>query len=304
MRRLSVFLFLGLVSLVSVHSPCPGQVFGGHDKKVPQHHYADDPIPSLTKAVPELAKLQASDDQDPLPTILLNAGRTVGAFSQAFTDVTAREEVTQEQLFSDGSVREKQRSAFSYLVLNRARGSTWPFEEYRTDLQGHADSRVAIRRGYAITSGFTTICLHFETDNQKSSKFRYLGQDVVDGIGAYVVAFAQQPGTTGITERIWDGSLMEAVLVQGIAWIGKDNFQILRIRTDLLEPLVKVGVTTQSTDVRFSEFRLEGIPSPLWLPETVTVNLATVNHNHLRNLHRYSNYRRFRVEAVIKPGPK
>jgi hypothetical protein len=304
MRRLSIFLFLGLLSLVSLQPSRPCQVFGGRDKRAFQHHYVDDPIPTLMKAVPELAKLQPSDGQDALPAILLNVGRKVRAFSQAFTDVTAREEVTQEQLFSDGSVRAKQRSSFSYLVLNGAQGSAWPFEEYRTDLQGHADSRVAMRRGYAITSGFTTICLHFGTDNQQGSKFRYLGQDSVDGIEAYVVAFAQQPGPPGIRERIWEGSLMEAVSVQGIAWIGKDNFQILRIRTDLLQPLVKLGVTTQSTEVRFSEFRLEGIPSPLWLPETVTVYLATINHDHLLNLHRYSDYRKFRVDVAIKPSPR
>jgi hypothetical protein len=108
------------------------------------------------------------------------------------------------------------------------------------------------------------------------------------------------------------------LLTQGIAWVDKRNFHILRMRTDLLARQPEIGLEQQTTKIRFGEVRFGDVPVPLWLPRDVDVNLkfadpATRQHAVnsrepltfgafdavFRNIHRYTNYRRYRVSTKM-----
>jgi len=95
------------------------------------------------------------------------------------------------------------------------------------------------------------------------------------------------------------------MLVQGIAWVDKASFQILRMRTDLLASQPEVGLDEETTKVKFSEVHLLDGGVPLWLPREVSVHLKLANFldrtsdETFQNRHRYKNYRRYRVSARI-----
>ena len=120
----------------------------------------------------------------------------------------------------------------------------------------------------------------------------------MDGRDTYVVAFAQLPGRSSVTTHangIWGTVIL---LVQGIAWVDRSTFQILRMRTDLLAPRDDIGLAQQTTQLRLDEFQLPGVPKPLWLPSEVTVNVK-FNGQYLRNQHQYPEYKLFRVSVKI-----
>jgi hypothetical protein len=96
---------------------------------------------------------------------------------------------------------------------------------------------------------------------------------------------------------LWEGGTVQ-ILVQGIAWVDKDNFQIIRMRTDLLVPRSDIGLDRETTDVTFSEVKLVDTATPLWLPSNVIVCTVFKGHT-FRNEHRYTNYKRFRVSIKI-----
>jgi hypothetical protein len=98
-----------------------------------------------------------------------------------------------------------------------------------------------------------------------------------------------------------DGGIVH-LLVQGIAWVDKNNFQIVRMRTDLLAPRLDIKWDEQTTEVTFSEVPLLDVPYPLWLPNDVKVNMTFNGHN-FRNEHHYTHYRRYRV-AVKMDAPQ
>jgi hypothetical protein len=134
------------------------------------------------------------------------------------------------------------------------------------------------------------------------STFRYLGDQRVGPYKSYVVAFAQQPGkaTLSVKMKARDGTPAQ-VLVQGIAWIDKKNFQIVRVRTDLLAPRRDVGLNQQTTEVTLTKIQLAGASDPLWLPGNVKVFVEFTTHNgdvdeffelSYRNEHRYTDYQR------------
>ncbi len=63
------------------------------------------------------------------------------------------------------------------------------------------------------------------------------------------------------------------MLIQGIAWVDKSDFQIIRMRTDLLAPRTEIGLDRQTTEVTFDRVQLPDVATPLWLPSDVQLNI-------------------------------
>ena len=90
--------------------------------------------------------------------------------------------------------------------------------------------------------------------------------------------------------------------MQGVAWIDKSDFQIVRMRTDLLAPRKDVGLNQETTDITFNKVQLADVATPLWLPSSVKVYVEFTTHNgdvdeffelSYHNEHRYTNYQRY-----------
>ena len=92
------------------------------------------------------------------------------------------------------------------------------------------------------------------------------------------------------------------MLTQGILWVDKDNFQILRMRSDLLAPNKEIRLDRLTTDVTFGQVRLQDLPNSLWLPSDVDVYID-IGNEKFRNLHHYANYRRYRVAVKVGTPP-
>jgi hypothetical protein len=146
------------------------------------------------------------------------------------------------------------------------------------------------------TSGFACTSLNFHTSHQSGASYRLLGRQEMDGQPTYVVAFAQRPETAQRIGRFdFDGKSVP-VLVQGIAWVDIKTWQIIRMRTDLLKPPPNTRLRRQTTEIQFGEVRFKEIATPLWLPREVTVTVEWKGKT-FRNLHRYSDFKVFRVET-------
>jgi len=158
-------------------------------------------------------------------------------------------------------------------------------------------------------------CEYFSTRLQQESVFRYVGEQKIGGHDTYVVAFAQKPGqaTVYVTMTMTERNVTSVrFLMQGVAWVDKSNFQIVRMRTDLLVPVPEIALDNQTTEVTFSKVQLREVASPLWLPSEVKVHLRFKETDakrgktyelDYRNDHHYTDYQRFRV-SVKMVGPK
>jgi hypothetical protein len=113
------------------------------------------------------------------------------------------------------------------------------------------------------------------------------------------VGFAQQPGeATFFTTMRGTGGADVDLLTQGILWLDKGSFQIIRMRTDLLAPNKEIRLDRLTTGVKFQEVLLQDVSNPLWLPKDVDVYIE-INGQKFHNLHHYTNYRRYRVSVKI-----
>lgn len=260
------------------------------------HPYLEEPLEQLVERIPELKTLQPAPDQQALPMILAKTGNNVNDFWHDVVDLVAHEEITKQQLSSKGAVKSSQHFSYSYLI--RRNELTLTLEEYRTDLQGNRTEQAGLDKGFVLTSGFALGCVHFHPGVRSDSTFRYLGDEVIGPRNTYVVAFAQRPGQASITVNARGKWGSVPILVQGIAWVDKNSFQIIRMRTDLLAPRSDIELVRQTTEETFSEVQLRDLAIPLWLPSEVNVYVVSKGHT-FRNEHRYTNYERFRVSIKI-----
>jgi hypothetical protein len=289
------------------------------------HPYLELPLPQLMKRVPQLKGISPTSDQKALAKILQQTGQQVDAFFVHLGDLSAKEDITQERLASGtlpggmpgGTLQAMQRSHDNYLILRHTGNGPPRIEEFRTDAKGKRLEETGVENGFFVTSGFALSSIHFATAYQWDSRFVYLGDQKIGGHDTYVLAFAQLPSESRVEVTIQgkNGTKLR-LLSQGIAWVDKSNFHILRLRTDLLTPQPDIGLTEQTTTINYAEARFVDAP-PLWLPRDVNVYIQFTEHpsagardlgagvmeEAFRNTHHYSNYLLYRVSTKMGVSP-
>jgi hypothetical protein len=249
----------------------------------------------LSKQVPELKHLAPAESQEMLPTILERVGVSVADFFNNFSNTTCTENVVSVLDFSLHNREARYEGEFNYLALSKPAADKTHLEELRTNSKGE----VSALPGAVVTTGFVALAAHFHPTYQADSHFRYLGREEVKGVSTYVVAFAQRPAVARQMGRVVLGDQIGNVFVQGVAWIDPAGFRILRLRTDILQSEVNIGLKRQSTDVKYSEVNFEQGSKSLWLPREVSVSGEWRNYS-FHNHHRYSDYRLFVVQTDEK----
>ena len=266
--------------------------------------YVDEPLPELVERIPDLKSLRPGLSQGELPAILQKMGHTVDDFVRDVGELIAHEDVIQEKLSTNGKIEAKRRFQDDYLIIHR--GNEWGARaEYRMDEKGKRFKATGLAEGYLVTSGYALSCIAFATAAQSESRFRYFGEQEIDSRETYVLGFAQQPGKASfLTTLMLNGGPPLDMLTQGILWVDKNSFQIIRMRSDLLAQRNEGQLDQLTADVRFIAVQLRDVPNPLWLPGEVRVYIETYNElgknlQEFRNVHHYTNYRRYRVSAKI-----
>jgi hypothetical protein len=206
--------------------------------------------------------------------------------------------VTQEKLNAAGKIKVKEYVQDDYLILNH-RYQWGTSAEYRMDDKGNHLGPIGLEKGYLVTSGYALSCISFSVVAQSQSRLRYFGEEKIGARETYVLGFAQQPGqATFFSTMKGTGRTDVDMLTQGILWVDENNFQIIRMRSDLLAPRNEIQLQQLTTEVIFGEVRLQDVPNPLWLPSQVDVYIEIDKQKYL-NLHHYTGYRRYRVAAKI-----
>jgi tetratricopeptide (TPR) repeat protein len=251
----------------------------------------------------DLTGLEPATDQAQLNSILSGVGKTVADFFRNFPNTSSLEQVHQERLTRKEKVAGEFDQKFRYLCFTPAQAWGLGFDEYRVDTSGGQAWLRGREDGFMLTSGFASASLIFHPAYQPQADFRYLGRQKVNGRDNYVIAFAQQPAKARVNGAFKSGDSTMATFSQGLAWIDPQSYQITRLRTDLLRPLPEVNLQRETTEIVYGEIRFKGTDAGFWVPQQVTVSVDW-NGKHLRNEHRYSEFKLFRVEANEKVGTR
>ena len=259
----------------------------------------EEPIDYLNHPPQNLPDFEPAVDQAPLDAILAAVGENVAKLFARLPNISAVEDVHQEKVSRKGKPGSALENKYRYLCMTPPEQWGPSIDEYRSDLRGKQISQVGMSEGYMLTAGFASAPLVFHPAYQSGSTFRLLGHQKVQGRNTFVVAFAQYPARSRIYGIFQDGTNVKTMFKQGIAWIDSENYQIIRLTSDLLKPLSQIKLEKLTTEIDLSEVSFNQVERRFWLPNQVTVTLDW-NGRVLRNKHEYSDFLVFNVESKEK----
>jgi hypothetical protein len=261
----------------------------------------EEPIDYLQHSPQNLPDFEPAADQAQLGPILTAVEKNVSDLFASLPNICSVEKVHQERLNRNGKTDAAQEYQYRYLLL--APNQRWglSIDEYRSDMQGNETPQSGLDANHMLTEGFVSAPLVFHPAYQSGSTFRLLGRQKVKGRNTFVIAYAQNPASSRIYGTFKYGKTIRTTYTQGLAWIDSENYQIIRLTSDLLIPLPQIGLERETTEIEFSEVHFKRLTQRFWLPDAVTVTLDW-DGKVLRNKHAYSDFLVSNVDFTQRIG--
>ncbi|HTM40271.1 MAG TPA: hypothetical protein VL177_05145 [Terriglobales bacterium] len=236
---------------------------------------------------------QAALQQQALKELVQRAGEETSRFLEQFSDVKCTEQVTQEKLDTKGRVEARQESTFDYLAILTSAGGNLNLSESRLPVkQGKkVDKTVPL----LVSNGFATLFLVFHPYYQGSFQFTALGDDAIAGRQLMRVGFRHIPGTRSPMAMVLRGREYPLDLA-GTAWIDPSSGAIAKITAGLENGLPDVGLQELQSEVEFAPVSFRNVADASWFPVVATIDVETPKQ-HWRNVHRFTDYKRFSVST-------
>ena len=139
-------------------------------------------------------------------------------------------------------------------------------EEFRTN---------TIENDYAeagvVDTGTAMFALIFHRFYVEDFEVSCEGLTEVKSRPAWQLHFSQRPNRSNLFHVYRVENSYYPVKLKGRAWIAADNYEVLRLQTDLLEPVTQIHLQREHTDVEYGpvEFRKQHLR--LWLPQIAEV---------------------------------
>jgi hypothetical protein len=279
--------------------------------------YLDDSAPELEKRVRELKGLKPDPSQEQLSSLLLKIGKRVDELVAKVPDLTSDERVTQTEWVvglaqdcashsrvpgnfpiencSQTSGKRIQKD-FHYIIQSHQTQDGRVLEEFRTDEQNQP---LKSAEGPSF-QGFVGSWVIFSPSNRSESRFHYLGEQKIGKREAFVVAFAQIPGSVSVPVMMVNGGGFVPILFQGVAWVDQEDFRIIQLRTDVLAPRQEAGLQKETAKILFGPVDISRLNLELWLPMGVDVRVEA-NGLAVQEQHAYSNYRLYHATSRMLP---
>jgi hypothetical protein len=231
-----------------------------------------------------------------LDATLDRAGRSVDIFWQQVASFACTERVTQQKIGKKDKIEYKKESVFDYLAFARGQKDGLSVEEQRTPKK-EAKNKTS-QPALLTTNGFPTLLLVFHPSYRKNYRYEMetgCGEDR----GLICIRFEHIPGTPSscalkLQDRIYPLDL------QGTALIDVDSGSIRKITTSLMSPMKVINIKSFHIEVTYAPQTFASDPQRTWLPDIAVIDLQTALQ-HWRNIHRYSEYKRFTVESIESP---
>jgi tetratricopeptide (TPR) repeat protein len=227
-----------------------------------------------------------------LNDVLKRTGARVQTLVNDLQQFTANEAIEHSEF--DGSMwRQQQTKSFEYVAeIQRHPSGALAVQEWRNGLANILGG-VPIK---LLTTGMAAFALVFHPNYIGNFAVNCEGKATVQGQPAWQIYFAQRPEITSNFRAYWVAGKHYPIKLKGRAWISADTYDVLRIETDLAEPiqdlLQREHITVNYRVVDFAKKHEQ-----LRLPETAEIYMVFRGHRY-RDRHIFSNYQLFSVETT------
>ncbi|MGH9712841.1 MAG: hypothetical protein ACRD5M_06030 [Candidatus Acidiferrales bacterium] len=239
-----------------------------------------------------------SQNSDGLQQLLTLTQTRVEHFVEQYSEMRYEEDILQQKLKGDERVEYKRETVFDSLLRTRFEGGHLLVDEQRLVQKSpaHVDQRPLLS-----TSGFSTLAMIFHPYYERSFHFTRAQDESVQGKILAAVHFDHIQGTSSPILYQMVGAEKPLELT-GTAWIDPGSGEISRIEITANSAASDMGVKIIHAELNYGPVKIEDEPQPQWLPVAATIDLETPRQ-HWRNIHHFSDYRKYRVTMNLPGAP-
>jgi hypothetical protein len=234
-----------------------------------------------------------NDGSCPLPQILHEASQRATELVENLQRFTAMEQIEHIEFRKNGKPRKSTSELFSYAaeIGPNPYGGFW-VDEYRT-AKTQADSPPLADMGTAA------LALIFHPKVIGNFEVHCEGETEWQGTRAWQLRFEEgpDPSKSFSALRIKDSEYQ--VRFKGRAWIAADDYEVLRLQTDLVAPIPEIHLQIEHFDIAYAPVEFSRRKFRLWLPESASMHISYRGHRYER-VHKFSNFQLFLVDTQQK----
>ena len=228
-----------------------------------------------------------------LEEVIAKSGKRVQEFIANLDQFTATEAVTHVSINKWGLPSRPIKFEFNYVVsVKKNRLGLLNVEEYRDSHYSEAQFPDGI-----ATTGLPALVLIFHPSNVQNFTLACEGLTRSHGAPAWQIHFRQRtdrPNTIRTYQLGAQGPVYSAPL-KGRAWIVADNFQVIRLETDLVASLPQIRLAADHAAIEYGPVHFRARNIDMWLPQIAEVFYDWKGRRTHRR-HSFKNYLLFSVD--------
>jgi hypothetical protein len=151
-----------------------------------------------------------------------------------------------------------------------------------------------------VTSGFASLLMVAHPMYEGSYIFETDGTEMIGGVSYLRIRFKPIAGASSPASLRLRGKNYPLPL-SGALWIEPQSGGIVKLEATVDAGLSDIGLAGMHSEVYFAQHQFKGKREPVWVPDSATIDVHTPRQ-HWRNLHRFTDYKRFDVNVREEIG--
>ena len=254
--------------------------------------------PCAAQAPPgEIAPGESVKDASASLDALVRARKNVQEYFDKFSDLTCKESVTQYVLNGSGHSIYRENSAYDYQFEATSASGTLKFNETR---EVRNPSYRDPARTLLVTTGFASLLLVAHPMYEASYVFEPAGAETIGGVSYTMIHFVPVPGASSPASLRLRGKNY-ALPMSGTLWIDPHSGAIVKLEAKVDSSMSDIGLAGMRSEIHYARHSFRDPPESVWIAESAEIDVDTPRQ-HWRNLHKFSDYKRFNVNIHEEIG--
>ncbi len=226
----------------------------------------------------------------PLSQILQGTGQRVTELVESLQRFTATEQIEHTELSKSGERRKSTTERFSYVAeIEEKPTGLFLVNEYRTAKTNTVSPPLT-------DEGTAALALIFHPRAIENLEIHCAGRTEFQGKSAWQLRFEEKPDRSKSFSAFRIKNSEYRLRLEGQAWISADNYQVMRLETDLASPIPEINLRVEHSDVAYAAVESAGHKFELWLPESALMQIDYRGRRYQR-VHRFSHFQLFLVDT-------
>jgi hypothetical protein len=247
--------------------------------------------PGIDEVVPKVLPGVSCD----LPVVLHGVGERMTQLVSNLEKFSATEHIEHFRVDNSGILRARETRSFEYVVLvlqNPVQG--FQLDEYRN---GSTDPHQFPAQ--IATEALPVMALIFHPLMVSDFKLTCEGLGESAGRPAWQARFEQRQDRPNRIRYYKINDNYYPVGLKGRAWIDAGTYQVLRLETDLIQPVKGIELARERLSIEYAQVQFHSHDLQLWLPQTAELYWERHGRQYFRR-HEFSDFKIFSVDTDQK----